>query len=124
MGSPQMTMSLAVCLTIFLLAFPCLGEEVACCQAKIVTDSGSMDGTYTYKQYNPGREPECFDGCVYSKDGAPGDEYCLQAVEKGANIEDQCGGSSTLADGSTPKVTTGNPAKKYFERKRARGLIF
>ena len=78
-----------------------LSQDHACCSVKVVTGTGElgMDGVYTYSQTNQGRDSACADGCVYSREGRVGEEYCFQAVEDGARIEDVCG--------STGKLTTG-----------------
>merc|ERR1712106_904515 len=66
-----------------------------CCTKKIVTGAAAEDkgleGTYTLlNDVADDKNPACFDGCVYSRDGRQGEEYCFQAVAGGADIEDQC----------------------------------
>merc|ERR1712106_392235 len=66
-----------------------------CCTKKIVTGAAAEDkgleGTYTLlNDVADDKNAACFDGCVYSREGKLGEEYCFQAVAGGADIEDQC----------------------------------
>merc|ERR1712106_472434 len=66
-----------------------------CCTKKIVTGAAAEDkgleGTYTLlNDVADDKNPACFDGCVYSREGKQGEEYCFQSVAGGADIEDQC----------------------------------
>ena len=66
-----------------------------------------MDGKYTFvkEESVPGKDPMCFDGCIYSRDGRDGEEYCFQVVQGGAIIDDQCGApSQEVTDGMTPPI--------------------
>merc|ERR1712123_312836 len=48
-------------------------------------------GTYTLlNDVSDDKNVACFDGCVYAREGRQGEEYCFQAVDGGADIEDQC----------------------------------
>jgi len=54
-----------------------------------VAGKGNLDGTYRLLEVKTAKEDEaCVDGCIYSKDGAPGDRYCFAAVsmELGAEV--------------------------------------
>merc|ERR1712106_285410 len=66
-----------------------------CCTKKIVTGAAAeakgLVGTYTLlNDVSDDKNVACFDGCVYSRDGRQGEEYCFQEVAGGADIEDQC----------------------------------
>merc|ERR1712106_721463 len=66
-----------------------------CCTKKIVTGAAAedkgLDGIYTLlNDVSDDKNVACFDGCVYSREGKLGEEYCFQAVAGGADIEDQC----------------------------------
>merc|ERR1712106_865904 len=66
--------------------------QAICCNTKIVTGSpgNTLDGTYSYlKDWDP-KDPNCADGCIYSREGRAGEEYCFQAVAVGATIKDEC----------------------------------
>merc|ERR1719431_276523 len=115
-------------LTVLLSSLPALLVEAVCCSVKLVTATGSgMDGKYTFMEEASAaaKDPMCFDGCIYSRDGRAGEEYCFQAVDGGATIEDQCAAPSQGAtDGMTPPmITTGRPARRPLERsQRSRGM--
>ena len=66
-----------------------------------MTETGElgMDGVYSYSETNQGRDAACADGCVYSREGRVGEEYCFMAVVDGANIEDVCGSAGKLTTG-------------------------
>merc|ERR1712106_880830 len=66
--------------------------QAICCNTKIVTGSpgNTLDGTYSYlKDWDP-KDPNCYDGCIYSREGRAGEEYCFQAVAVGATMKDEC----------------------------------
>jgi len=65
-----------------------------CCNTKIVTgalaEEKGLAGTYSLlTDVADARDAACADGCVYSREGREGEEYCFQAVAAGADIEDQ-----------------------------------
>merc|ERR1712106_327702 len=67
--------------------------QAICCNTKIVTGSpgNTLDGTYSYLKNEAGtKDPNCYDGCIYSREGRAGEEYCFQAVAVGATIKDEC----------------------------------
>ena len=66
-----------------------------CCQRKIVSSPSQYEGTYDFVRVFDGQKDEnCFDACIYSKAGAPGEEYCFKAVSSGAaSIQEQCDAS-------------------------------
>merc|ERR1719186_616441 len=67
--------------------------QAICCNTKIVTGSpgSTLDGTYSYLKNEAGtKDPNCYDGCIYSREGRAGEEYCFQAVAVGATIKDEC----------------------------------
>ena len=76
---------------------PCMFQDLFCCEVKVVTGTGELDldGVYTFDQTNIGRDPACYDGCVYTREGWEGEEYCFKSVEEGAMIEEQCGVTTT-----------------------------
>jgi hypothetical protein len=50
---------------------------------KIVNDSSAgLNGVYTLKVKGPKREEVCLDGCIYIKEGEPGNEYCFKRSTK------------------------------------------
>merc|ERR1711874_6028 len=79
------------------------GGEI-CCLKKVVSGTvNNMDGTYLYKKTFDGEKDEnCYDGCIYTREGRPEEEYCFKFVTSGAaNINDECEAST----GSTPPMT-------------------
>merc|ERR1712128_347256 len=67
--------------------------QAICCNTRIVTGSpgNTLDGTYSYLKNDAGtKDPNCADGCIYSREGRAGEEYCFQAVAVGATIKDEC----------------------------------
>merc|ERR1719347_1986181 len=89
-------------LSLVLHSLSYLQAQDICCKTKIVSGTLAEDqglaGTYTLIR-DAGVAPDqaCANGCVYSRDGAEGDEYCFQAVAAGADIEDQECGADTGA---------------------------
>merc|ERR1719360_285406 len=63
-----------------------------CCQKKVVTAPPEYAGTFTLvRKFDGTPDSNCADACIYSKDGAAGEEYCFKAVDKdAATIDDQC----------------------------------
>merc|ERR1711942_76871 len=94
-------------LSLVLHSLSYLQAQDICCKTKIVSGTLAEDqglaGTYTLIR-DAGVAPDqaCANGCVYSRDGVEGDEYCFQAVAAGADIEDQeCGADTGATDGAT-----------------------
>merc|ERR1719347_1684415 len=89
-------------LSLVLHSLSYLQAQDICCKTKIVSGTLAEDqglaGTYTLIR-DAGVAPDqaCANGCVYSRDGVEGDEYCFQAVAAGADIEDQECGADTGA---------------------------
>merc|ERR1712013_607137 len=103
-------------LSLVLHSLSYLQAQDICCKIKIVSGTLAEDqglaGTYTLIR-DAGVAPDqaCANGCVYSRDGVEGDEYCFQAVAAGADIEDQECGADTGAtepagasDGATDDI--------------------
>ena len=87
-----MTSTPVLLFVLLTMTSPCMSQDLSCCKVKIVTGTGELDldGRYTYNQTNQGRDPVCRDGCVYTREGWEGEEYCFKTVEGGAMIEEQC----------------------------------
>merc|ERR1711911_57921 len=84
-----------------------------CCQKKVVTAPADHAGTYTFlRKFDGDKDSNCFDSCIYSKEGEAGEEYCFKAVDTDpATIDDQCdatpGPTSAAPTGpTTPAPTT------------------
>merc|ERR1712168_692134 len=99
-GLADMAWTTALSLVLYSLSY--LQAQDICCKTKIVSGTLAEDqglaGTYTLLR-DAGVAPAaaCANGCVYSRDGMEGDEYCFQAVAAGADIEDQECGADTGA---------------------------
>merc|ERR1739838_652711 len=63
-----------------------------CCQKKVVTAPSEHAGTFTFvRKFDGEKDSNCFDACIYSKDGADGEEFCFKAVDKdAATINEEC----------------------------------
>merc|ERR1711942_645203 len=102
MGTGLAAMAWITALSLVLHSLSYLQAQDICCKTKIVSGTLAEDqglaGTYTLIR-DAGVAPDqaCANGCVYSRDGAEGDEYCFQAVAAGADIEDQECGADTGA---------------------------
>merc|ERR1711934_1026035 len=87
-----------------------------CCQKKVVTAPSEHAGTFTFvRKFDGEKDSNCFDACIYSKDGADGEEFCFKAVDKdAATIDDQCdatpGPTSDGPSGTTSAAATLDPA--------------
>merc|ERR1712123_338089 len=69
-------------------------------------------GTYTLlNDVADDKNPACFDGCVYTRDGRQGEEYCFQAVDGGADIEDQCDAPTGTTAAAGAQTTAGAGAQ-------------
>merc|ERR1712002_261667 len=104
-GLADMAWTTALSLVLYSLSY--LQAQDICCKTKIVSgtlaEGQGLAGTYTLLR-DAGVAPDtaCANGCVYSRDGMVGDEYCFQAVAAGADIEDQeCGADTGATDGAT-----------------------
>merc|ERR1712045_1045861 len=80
-----------------------------CCQKKVVTAPAEHAGTFTFvRKFDGEKDSNCADACIYSKDGADGEEFCFKAVDTdAATIDDQCDATSTA--GQTTEGTTCSP---------------
>merc|ERR1711931_232584 len=102
MGTGLAAMAWITALSLVLHSLSYLQAQDICCKTKIVSGTLAEDqglaGTYTLLR-DAGTAPDaaCANGCVYSRDGMEGDEYCFQAVAAGADIEDQECGADTGA---------------------------
>merc|ERR1712013_388912 len=118
-------------LSLVLHSLSYLQAQDICCKIKIVSGTLAEDqglaGTYTLIR-DAGVAPDqaCANGCVYSRDGVEGDEYCFQAVAAGADIEDQECGADTGAtepagasDGATEPAGGQNTASSDELRQQA-----
>merc|ERR1712223_1355926 len=78
------------------------GAGAACCQKKVVTEPAEFAGEYNFKQdVGDSKDSNCFDGCIYTKDGGS-DEYCFKQVSSGAaTIDDQCDASPQPTSGGS-----------------------
>merc|ERR1719435_275767 len=95
-------------LTVLFLVLHSLPHLLAqCCNTKIVT--GALAETYSLlTDVADAKDAACADGCVYSREGRDGEEYCFQEVAAGANIEDQCDAvtGATAPPGSQTSVSS------------------
>merc|ERR1711887_536105 len=102
MGTGLADIAWTTALSLVLYSLSYLQAQDICCKIKIVSgtlaDDQGLSGTYTLLR-DAGAAPDeaCANGCVYSRDGMEGDEYCFQAVAAGADIEDQECGADTGA---------------------------
>merc|ERR1711942_586057 len=121
-------------LSLVLHSLSYLQAQDICCKTKIVSGTLAEDqglaGTYTLIR-DAGVAPDqaCANGCVYSRDGVEGDEYCFQAVAAGADIEDQECGADTGAtepagasDGATEPAGTSDGATASSDELRQQAL--
>merc|ERR1712223_127584 len=107
MGNRGLAMGLkGFLLTGFLLLLD-LTNAQDCCQKKVVTAPSEHAGTFTFvRKFDGEKDSNCADACIYSKDGADGDEFCFKAVDTdAATIDDQCDANP----GPTTEGTTGAP---------------
>merc|ERR1712106_1118541 len=93
MGTGSGAMAGSAVIFLVLCSLPYMHAD--CCTKKIVTGAAAEDkgleGTYTLlNDVADDKNPACFDGCVYAREGKLGEEYCFQSVAGGADIEDQC----------------------------------
>merc|ERR1711942_52482 len=134
MGTGLAAMAWLTTLSLVLHSLSYLQAQDICCKTKIVSGTLAEDqglaGTYTLIR-DAGVAPDqaCANGCVYSRDGAEGDEYCFQAVAAGADIEDQECGADTGAtepagasDGATEPAGTSDGATASSDELRQQAL--
>merc|ERR1712241_921750 len=86
------------------------GGEV-CCLRKVVSGTGTMDGTYNYvKTFDGEKNENCYDGCIYTREGRTGEEYCFKWVDSGAaNINDECEAPTGTTPPSPGSSEPGSP---------------
>merc|ERR1712013_538668 len=100
MGTGLAAMAWITTLSLVLHSLSYLQAQDICCKIKIVSGTLAEDqglaGTYTLIR-DAGVAPDqaCANGCVYSRDGVEGDEYCFQAVAAGAT--EPAGGQNTAS---------------------------
>merc|ERR1711953_87357 len=61
-----------------------------------------MDGTYYFKKNVVDvKDPNCADGCIYTREGRESEEYCFKAVTSGAaDINNECEAPTGTAEGT------------------------
>merc|ERR1712002_1246140 len=130
MGTGLAAMAWITALSLVLHSLSYLQAQDICCKTKIVSGTLAEDqglaGTYTLIR-DAGVAPDqaCANGCVYSRDGAEGDEYCFQAVAAGADIEDQeCGADTGATEpaGATDGATEPDGATASSDELRQQAL--
>merc|ERR1712123_146056 len=114
MGTGSGAMAGSAVLFLVLCSLPYMHAE--CCTKKIVTGAAAEDkglvGTYTLlNDVSDDKNVACFDGCVYSREGRQGEEYCFQAVDGGADIEDQCDAPTGTTAAAGAQTTAGAGAQ-------------
>merc|ERR1719500_1980985 len=86
-----------------------------CCQKKVVTAPSEHAGTFTFvRKFDGEKDSNCFGACIYSKDGADGEEFCFKAVDKdAATINEECdatpGPTTDAPTGTTTAAATLDP---------------
>merc|ERR1711892_1209753 len=111
MGTGSGAMAGSAVLFLVLCSLPYM--HALCCTKKIVSGAaaGDLEGTYTLlNDVADDKNPACFDGCVYAREGKLGEEYCFQSVAGGADIEGQCDaptGTTTAAAGAQTTAGAG-----------------
>merc|ERR1711936_456283 len=115
MGSQDKAMKLAgLCLAV--LTFSLIEAQTTqsatpsgeCCYKKTVTGTANeMDGTYYFKKNVVDvKDPNCADGCIYTREGRENEEYCFKAVTSGAaDINNECEAPTGTPEG------TGKPSE-------------
>merc|ERR1711892_1040592 len=114
MGTGSGAMAGSAVLFLVLCSLPYM--QALCCTKKIVsgtaTEDKGLEGTYTLlNDVADDKNPACFDGCVYTRDGRQGEEYCFQAVAAGADIEDQCDAPTGTTAAAGAQTTAGAGAQ-------------
>merc|ERR1712106_503972 len=114
MGTGSGAMAGSAVLFLVLCSLPYM--QALCCTKKIVSGTAAEDkgleGTYSLlNDVADDKNPACFDGCVYTRDGRQGEEYCFQAVAAGADIEDQCDAPTGTTAGAGAQTTAGAGAQ-------------
>merc|ERR1711892_1656474 len=119
MGTGSGAMAGSAVIFLVLCSLPYMHAQ-SCCTKKIVSGAAAeakgLVGTYTLlNDVADDKNPACFDGGVYTRDERQGEEYCFQAVDGGADIEDQCDAPTGTppAEGETqegtPPAAAGTP---------------
>ena len=77
-----------------------------CCLKKVITAPAQYLGTYNFiRTFDGEKDENCYDGCIYSKEGSPNEEYCFKAVTSdGATINDQCEAPTSPSTGTLNKI--------------------
>merc|ERR1712227_1058379 len=116
MGNQESTMKVQGLLLVSFILIPAFESQTTpgpCCQKKTVSSSDGQ-GVYTFKRTVDSSEQNsnCADGCIYTKEGSPSDEYCFKQVDSGAAaIEDECDASPapTEEQSSQPPEGSSSP---------------
>merc|ERR1711936_1491850 len=110
MGSQDKAMKLAgLCLAVLTSSFieaqttQSATPSGECCYKKTVTGTANeMDGTYYFKKNVVDvKDPNCADGCIYTREGRESEEYCFKAVNSGAaDINNECEAPTGTPEGT------------------------
>merc|ERR1711953_1267111 len=110
MGSQDKAMMLAgLCLAVLTFSFieaqttQSATPSGECCYKKTVTGTANeMDGTYYFKKNVVDvKDPNCADGCIYTREGRESEEYCFKAVTSGAaDINNECEAPTGTPEGT------------------------
>merc|ERR1711892_1399482 len=115
MGTGSGAMAGSAVLFLVLCSLPYMHAQ-SCCTKKIVSGAAAeakgLVGTYTLlNDVSDDKNVACFDGCVYSREGRQGEEYCFQEVAGGADIEDQCDAPTGTTAAAGAQTTAGAGAQ-------------
>merc|ERR1711892_303005 len=115
MGTGSGAMAGSAVIFLVLCSLPYMHAQ-SCCTKKIVSGAAAeakgLVGTYTLlNDVADDKNPACFDGCVYTRDERQGEEYCFQAVDGGADIEDQCDAPTGTTAAAGAQTTAGAGAQ-------------
>merc|ERR1712123_368664 len=110
MGTGSGAMAGSAVIFLVLCSLPYM--HALCCTKKIVSGAAAedkgLDGIYTLlNDVSDDKNVACFDGCVYSREGKLGEEYCFQEVAGGADIEDQCDAPTGTTASAGAQTTAG-----------------
>lgn len=84
-----------------------------CCLKRVITQPPEFAGNYFFnREFETVKNPNCIDGCIYNKEGEPGNEYCFKPVSSNAaTFEDQC----EILTTENPGPTSSSPAESTTE---------
>ena len=103
-------------LVVFLLLLNNQAKQLSkesCCETKTVTGAGLLDGEYMLNDnLDTKPDPVCLNGCIYTKNGEPENEYCFKSSQY---VKTSCVSNPSSTNIPTMMIKTEKPQSQILE---------